>query len=283
MGIKYYIKKPLVYIFLFFVLASLFLGAKDQIEWYYQNLLYLYRDVPSDVNIIAVKKIIDLFSGYDVFMSGIGSVTSGFYPIFIMLVIGFLFTGNYAQRLSEGSGILEIIRIGYKKYYLKEIMRNFMATFCFVVLALSIFLLLCICLYSGNPPNKETIIVTDLYYSMPMLYCALQIINQALFLALFSSLCMCTASMYTNTFINRLSPLIIYLFLTVVSQLLYKIFRIPWFVLIFPDLIFVPFNVEGATGVGFIGEKICAYLLLFLSIVVVHCYMYKKYRINYLK
>lgn len=287
MVVRRYLKKPLLYISLLIVLVSLFIGAKDRIEWYYQNLSYLSSNIPSDVNITAAQKIVDLFSGYDVFINGIGFGNSGFYPILIMLIIGFLFTGNYAQRLSDGSGINEITRIGYKKYYRNEVLQNFIATFCFVVCTLMIFLLICICLYSGTPPTKgygsAITTVTDLYYNMPLLYCVLQIINQALFLGLFSLLCMGTVSLYTNTFINRISPLIVYLFLTVASQLLYQFSGISWFVLLFPDLIFVPFNVDGGTAMGFVGEKIGAYLLLMSAIIVVHCYMHKKHRANYLK
>ncbi len=287
MVVKHYLKKTLIYVSFLVIIFALFLGAKDRIDWYYQNLEYLSSNIPSDVNISAVQRTVDLFSGYDVFINGIGFGNSGFYPILIMLVIGFLFTGNYAQRLSDGSGITEITRIGYSKYHLKETCHNFVATFSYVTITLLAFLILCISLYSATPPTKghssPITTITDLYYNMPFLYCIVQILNQALFLALFSLLCMGTVSMYSNTFINRISPLIAYLFLTVVSQLLHQFLGFSWFVLIFPDLIFVPFNVEGGTNLGFIGEKICAYLLLVLAIAAVHYYMYKKYHANYLK
>ena len=287
MVVKYYQKKPLIYISLLVIIVALFLGAKDQIVWYYQNLEYLSSNAPSDVNISAVQRTVDLFSGYDVFINGIGFGNSGFYPILIMLVVGFLFTGNYAQRLSDGFGIAEITRIGYSKYHQKETLHNFVATFSFVTITLLVFLVMCISLYPATPPTKghssPIITITDLYYNMPFLYCIVQILNQALFLALFSLLCMGTVSMYSNTFLNRISPLVAYLFLTVSSQLLYQFLGISWFVLIFPDLIFMPFNVEGGTRMGFVGEKICAYLLLVLAVAAMHCYIYRKYRANYLK
>lgn len=94
---------------------------------------------------------------------------------------------------------------------------------------------------------------------------------------------MSTASFYTNTFVNRVSPLILYLFLTVVAQLLYNFTKIPWFILMFPDLIFVPFNIEGGTLLGFVGEKICAYLILLTVTACFQIYAYRKYRCNYLK
>ena len=287
MVLRQYFKKPLLYISLLIVLVSLFIGAKDRIDWYYQNLSYLSSNIPSDVNIAAARRVVDLFSGYDVFINGIGFANSGFYPILIMLVVGFLFTGKFSQSLSDGSGITEITRIGYKEYHQKEALQNFIATFVFVACTLILFLVICICLYSGTPPTKghssAITTITDLYYNTPLLYCLLQIINQALFLALFSLLCMGTVIIYTNTFINRISPLIVYLFLTITSQILYQFTGIHWFVFFFPDIIFVPFNVEGGTVIGFVGEKICAYLLLTASIIVVHCFMYKKYRNNYLK
>ena len=287
MTVKQYIKKPLTYISIVIILIALFLGAKDSIDWYNQNLAYLSGNSASDVNLALVRKIVDSFSGYDVFINGIGYGNSGFYPILIMLIIGFLFTGNFAQRLSDGSGITEITRIGYKKYHLKEIAKNFVATFSFVVIVLSVFLGICLCLYSCTVPTKgyspELMSVTDWYYSNPLLYCFVQIINQGLFLGLFSLLCMGTATFYANTFVNRISVLILYLFLTVISQMLFQFMRIPFFVLIFPDLIFVPFNVEGGTVLGFLGEKICAYALLIVSVICVQFCMYKKYRSNYLK
>lgn len=287
MAIKHYLKNPLLYISLIVVLVALFLGAQDSINWYYQNLKYLSGNVPSDVNLSAVQRSVDLFSGYDVFVNGIGFGNYGFYSILVMLVVGFLFTGSYAQRLSDGSGIAEILRIGYSKYHRKEVLHNFVATFAFATVALFVFLVMCISLFTSTSPTKgfssPIITATDLYYDMPLLYCIAQILNQSLFLAMFSLLCMGTVSLYSNTFINRMSPLIVYLFLTVASQLLYRFLGISWFVLILPDLIFVPFNVEGGTKAGFIGEKICAYILLVTAIAAVHCYMYRKYRANYLK
>lgn len=287
MTVKQYLKKPLFCISFVVILIALFLGAKDSIDWYNQNLTYLSGNAAADVNLTMVQKIVELFNGYDVFINGIGYGNSGFYPILIMLVVGFLFTGDYAQRLSDGSGITEITRIGYKKYHFKEVAKNFISTFLFVVIVLFVFLGICLCVYSGTPPTKgfspELIAVTDLYYSHPFLYCVIQIVNQGVFLGLFSLLCMGTIIFYTNTFVNRISPLVIYLFLTVASQMLYQFMMIPFFVLLFPDLIFVPFNVEGGTILGFVGEKLCAYLLLFISVIGVHLFMYKKYRANYLK
>lgn len=287
MVVKCYLKKPLFYISFFLILIALFIGGKDQIEWYQQNLAYLSGNIPIDVNITSVQKVVDLFSGYDVFMNGIGYGNSGFYPVLVMLVIGFLFTCDYSQRLADGSGITEITRIGYKKYHQKKVFQNFMTTFGFVTIALMVFLMLCVCIFSGTLPTEgyssARTTMTDLYYNMPFLYCVIQILNQAFFLALFSLLCMGTVCFYVNTFINRMAPLIIYLFLTVVSQLLHKFLGISWFVLFFPDLIFVPFNVEGGTALGFVGEKIIAYLLLILGVIFLQLYMYKKFETNYLK
>lgn len=284
---KQYIKKPLLYISIVIILIALFLGAKDSIDWYNQNLAYLSGNVASDINLGLVRKIVNSFSGFDVFINGIGYGNSGFYPVLIMLVIGFLFTGNFAHRLSDGTGITEITRIGYKKYHLKEITKNFTATFLFVAIVLLMFLGISLLCYSCAMPTKgygpALIAVTDMYYSNPLLYCMVQIVNQGVFLGLFSLLCMGTANIYTNTFVNRISMLIVYLFLTVASQMLFQFIGIPFFVLIFPDLIFTPFNIDGGTVLGFIGEKLCAYALLAVSVICVQLCMYKKYRSNYLK
>lgn len=284
---KQSLKRPLLYISAAIILLALFWGAKDKIDWYNQNLSYLQSDLPSDVNTDAVQRIVDLFSGYDVFINGIGFGNSGFYPVLVMLCVGFLFTGNFAKRLSDGSGITEIVRIGYKRYYKKEVIKNFISSFLFVAIILSCFLILCLCLYSGKLPTKgyasSITTATDLFYRFPLLYCIIQILNQACFLGLFSVMAMSTASFYTNTFVNRVSPLILYLFLTVVAQLLYNFTKIPWFILMFPDLIFVPFNIEGGTLLGFVGEKICAYLILLAVTACFQLYAYRKYRCNYLK
>lgn len=287
MMIRRQIKNPLLYISMILILVALFLGAKDLIEWYNQNLAYLNGSIPNDVNISAVQDTVELFSGYDVFMNGIGFGNSGFYPILIMIVIGFLFTSDFSQRLSDGSGINEIIRLGYGKYHYRAVVRNFISTFAFVFVVLTIFLIICVGVFSGTPPTEghssPILTASNLYYDAPMLYCLLQIINQAFFLALFSLLCMGTVGIYANTFVNRISPLIIYLFLTVASQMMHQFLGISLFVLLFPDLIFVPFNVDGNTPLGFVGEKIAAYILLIAAVAVVQYLVYKKYHKSYLK
>lgn len=284
---KQYIKNPLLYVSVIIILIALFLGAKDSTDWYNQNLAYLSEKTASDVNLDLVQRTINLFNGYDVFINGVGYGNSGFYPILIMLVIGFLFTGNFAHRLSDGSGITEITRIGYRKYHSKEIAKNFIGTFIFTVMVLLIFLGICLWRYSCVMPTKgyspELMAVTNMYYSHPLLYCLIQIINQGVFLGLLSLLCMGTVCLNVNTFVNRISMLVVYLFLTVVSQMLFRFIGIPFFVLIFPDLIFVPFNIDGGTVLGFIGEKVCAYLLLVVLVICVQLCMYKKYRSNYLR
>jgi hypothetical protein len=45
----------------------------------------------------------------------------------------------------------------------------------------------------------------------------------------------------------------------------------------------VPFNVDGNTPLGFVGEKIAAYILLIAAVAVVQYLVYKKYRKSYLK
>ena len=122
-----------------------------------------------------------------------------------------------------------------------------------------------------------------LYYKKPALYCFLQIINQSFFLSLFSLLNMSIATVYTSTFVNRISPLIMYLFLTVSAQMLYKFLGISLFVLIFPDLIFMPFNVDGQTILGFTGEKIVSYSILIIAVIIAQYFLYRKYSKNYLK
>lgn len=47
------------------LLATLFLGAKEIIEWYYQNWSYLHVNIPSDINIEAVENIVSSMSGYN--------------------------------------------------------------------------------------------------------------------------------------------------------------------------------------------------------------------------
>lgn len=78
MTIKQYTKRPLLYISIVLILVALFLGAKDSIDWYNQNVAYLSGNVASDVNIELVQKIVDSFNGYDVFINGIGYGNSGF-------------------------------------------------------------------------------------------------------------------------------------------------------------------------------------------------------------
>ena len=41
------------------------MGAKEIIEWYYQNWSYLHVNIPSDINIEAVENIVSSMSGYN--------------------------------------------------------------------------------------------------------------------------------------------------------------------------------------------------------------------------
>lgn len=41
------------------------MGAKEIIEWYYQNWSYLHVNMPSDINIEAVENIVSSMSGYN--------------------------------------------------------------------------------------------------------------------------------------------------------------------------------------------------------------------------
>lgn len=287
MTFRRYLKNPWIYISAAILIIALFFGAREGIEWYRQNLNWLSGECPPDVNITAVQEIVDHFNGYEVFMDGIGEGTSIFYKSLAMLVVGFLFTGSYAQRLADGSGLTEITRTGYRRYYAREVLKNFLSTFIFITVVLMIFLLMCILAFSAKTPFRgEHLVlfspVRALYYEVPFLYCTIQILNQALFLSLFSLLCMGTAAFCKKDFVNRISPLILYIFLLVVSDLLFQFLNISWFSLLYPDIIFVTYRTSGGTALGFIGEKVCAYLLLALAIVCVHSVMYRKYRKNYL-
>ena len=55
---------PKLYISAILLLATLFWGAKGIIEWYYQNWSYLYKNIPSDINIEAVENIVSSMCCY---------------------------------------------------------------------------------------------------------------------------------------------------------------------------------------------------------------------------
>ena len=273
-----------IYFSFFLILVSLFIGAKDIIEWFLQNYMYINGEMPTDVNSLAVQKVIDLFSGYDVFMNGIGLGNSGAYPILIFVMIGFIFSYRYSQNINTGSGCNEIIRTNYKRYHCNAVFENFIGTFTFVFLVLTIFLLICLLVFSSTPPTEghstSLYAATNLYYENPFLYCLVQILNQSFFLGLFSVICMGVAILTTNSFIAKITPIILYLSLTILSQILFNLTHISWFSFIFPDMVFVPFVTCAHTGFGFVGEKIATYFVFFTLAVIVHFRLYKKYNTN---
>ncbi len=287
---KYIIKQigisKIIFSFLI-VQFALFMGAKDRIDWYFQNLSYLQGDTPTDISISAVQEIVNTFSGYDVFMNGIGMGNSGYYPILIFLSVGFLFSYKFSLELNNGSSINIITRIGYKKYYLNKMKITFASSFLFVFIILFSFLWICIIFFSPNHPieGRSTALLnfTSMYYQHPFIYTFFQIINQSFFIAVFSLLSMCITLFTPIVIVAKVIPLTIYLFLTVTTQLLFNITSFSGFSLLFPDIIFTPFNVEGHTMLGFIGEKIISYVLFIFLTLFCQILMYRKYKINYLK
>ena len=281
------LRSPRLYISAILLLGTLFLGAKEIIEWYYQNWAYLHGNIPSDVNIEAVENIVNSMSGYNVFMNGIGMGGTGYYSLMAMLITGFLFTNEFVQGLNTGYAINEISRIGYKKYHLKTVILNFANSFLFYTCILLIFLIISVSIFSptlpveGRSPNMLSI--TTLFYRVPAIYCVIQILNQALFVSLFSTICMGIAVWSTNTFVTKITPLIFYLALTVITQLAYGITDIALFSLAFPDNIFMPFTMEGHTGLGFFLEKVVSYILFILLAILSQTMLYKRYSKSYLK
>lgn len=284
---KIYTCSAKIYLSFVFVLVSLFIGAKDIIEWFIQNYTYLNGEIPADVNILAVQKTIDLFSGYDVFMNGIGLGNSGVYPILMFVIVGFIFSYRYTLNINTGSGCNEIIRTNYKKYHYHSILENFIGTFTFVFSVLMLFLIICLLVFSNTPPtdghSTSLYVTTNLYYTTPFLYCLIQILNQSFFVSLFSVICMGISLLTTNCFVAKITPITLYLVLTILSQILFNLTKISLFAFIFPDMIFVPFITDAHTCLGFLGEKITTYFVFLALAFLVHWALYKKYNTNYLK
>ena len=285
--LKIYTYSAKIYLSFVLVLISLFIGAKDIIEWFIQNYMYLNGEIPTDVNILAVQKTINLFSGYDVFMNGIGLGNSGVYPVLVFVMVGFIFSYRYTLNINTGSGCNEIIRTNYKKYHYYSILENFIGTFTFIFSILMTFLLICLLVFSNTPPtdghSTSLYVVTDLYFKNPFLYCLLQILNQSFFVGLFSVICMSISLLTTNCFIAKITPITLYLGLTILSQILFNLTKISLFAFIFPDMIFVPFITNAHTCLGFLGEKIATYFTFLVFAFILHWALYKKNNANYLK
>ena len=283
----YRFKLPQLYFSMSIILTTLFVGAKDSIEWYYQNYTYLRNGMPSDVDPEAVEQIVNMTSGYNIFMSGIGLGNSGAYPIFLFLIIGFIFSCRFSKELNSGNAINEIVRIGYHKYHIHIALDNIINTFLFVFITLLIFLITCIVFFSPTLPKPgygmEIYSATYLFYTIPFLYCVIQILNQAFFCSLISLISMASAYFTNYVIVSKIMPLTTYLFLTVISQLFYKFTHISFWSFLFPDMIFTPFKVYGNTGLGFVAEKLLSYLFFILFAVLSQLLLYKKFKTNYLK
>lgn len=286
--IKLYIRSYKFHISIFILVVALFLGAWDKMEWFFLNLKYTRGSVPADVNVNALKNIVDSFTGYDVFMNGIGLGNSGYYSMLSTLSIGFLFSRTYCQELNSGSSISIITRKSYSFYYIRKIVSTFFGTFVYICISCLLFLFICLTFFTSSPPMEGYATTvsssfSSLYYNHPFIFCVLHIINQAVFLSLLSVLGMGLVFFTTSSIIISISPLIIYLGSTIGSQLLFKITGFSWFVFIFPDLMFKPFLNESLTGLNHILEIFLSYLILFAFTVSVQVSLFNKHQKNYIK
>lgn len=279
--------KKIILAFLIIIIA-LFLGAYGKIQWiFYNEQLLNISDIPDDVNIESVKSIINNKSGYDIFINGIGLGSVPFIIISALLLGGYLFSQKFSYFLTTGFGNFCIIRSNFKKFFLKSVKVSFFNTFKLIFFCETIFLLVCLILFSSKYPvegySNIVGVFKNLYYSNPMLYCFIQIFNQSLFLSIMVLIGIGITYFTRNRVIICLSPFIVYMIVTVISQIsnetcIYGICKI-----IYPDFIILPFLIENSITSSNILDMIIRYsIYFFICICLLFC-TYKKFSKNYMR
>lgn len=281
--IKRIIKSPL-FIFLFLVLVfGLIMGAYPMLQTIKMLKSYLINPAP-DVSIETSQKILGNVSGFEIFKNSLYNASSSFFAVIIPLFSGLLFSGDFCYQKNTGFGNFIVTRMNFKKYYSKKVASTFIFPFIIIAILLSLYLLLCLIIFScHNPKMFSSNYNSDfesLYYNTPFLFSTLSIIHFSIYGSIYSLIGLCAANFTSNRFLIAVSPFFIYITLTIGTQAVHaQMFK--W---LFPDsfIFFLTNKLIVNNLPPFIQYQILLLLYLF-PITVLLIFLYKKNIKNYIR
>lgn len=221
-SLKYKIKSRFNCLWIFLPIAFYY-GLNMTIANYtfVTNLIQANDFKSEELRAIAVTSY-NAINGFVFFADGISHY---FVSLIIVLLVGLIYSSDFAFFKNTSFGNYCITRTTFKKYFLSEIFSVFFTPFIFVFVISLLILCFLLLKYSAISPSANFcdsligVLVKPYFYSHPLLWSLLIIVNTSCIAGTYSLIGMCVSKFTSNRFLISVSPLAVFIFLTIIPQL----------------------------------------------------------------